>query len=82
MVLAQAKLTSKNQITIPSEARKHLGLKAGDTVYLSIEDGRVVLQGLRGGWTEAYAGLGQEVWRSDGGGRAFIESERDAWDDE
>lgn len=30
--MPMAKLTSKNQITIPAEVRNHLGLKPGDTI--------------------------------------------------
>ncbi|CAN5739891.1 hypothetical protein BH23DEI1_BH23DEI1_14080 [soil metagenome] len=40
----RATLTSKGQITIPLEVRRRLGLKKGDHVTFSIEDGRTVLQ--------------------------------------
>lgn len=81
MVVAQAKLTSKHQITIPAEVRRELNLKAGDVVYLALADGQVILRGLRGGWTESYRGLGAELWRQEGGWQA-IEREREAWDGE
>lgn len=35
-----AKLSSKGQIVIPSEIRKHLGLKPGDKVRIEILEGR------------------------------------------
>jgi AbrB family looped-hinge helix DNA binding protein len=35
-----AKLSSKGQIVIPKEIRKHLGLKPGDQVKLEILEGR------------------------------------------
>lgn len=80
MVVATAKLTEKFQITIPAEVRRRLGLQAGDVVSLVIEEGRVVLQGTRGSWTEASRGLGSEVWKEAGGGAAAIERERDSWE--
>ncbi len=79
MAVASAKLTEKYQITIPSEIRRRLGLEAGDVVYLTIEEGRVVLHSARGGWTESTRGLGAEVWRAEGGGAAAIGAERDSW---
>lgn len=36
-------INSKGQITLPNEIRTFLGLKAGDKIAFSIEDGRVVL---------------------------------------
>jgi AbrB family looped-hinge helix DNA binding protein len=80
VAVATAKLTDKFQITIPAEVRQRLGLKAGDSVYLRVEGDRVVLSSARGGWTEGYRGLGAEVWKEAGGGKAAIERERDSWD--
>jgi len=78
MTLSTAKLTEKYQITIPSEVRRRLGLQAGDLVCLSLEGDRVVLRGVRGGWTESTRGLGAEMWKREGGVEA-IERERDSW---
>lgn len=39
-----AKVTSKGQITIPSEIRKKLGISYGDEVDFKIVDGDVVLE--------------------------------------
>lgn len=79
MVVASAKLTSKHQITIPSEIRRQLHLEAGDVVYLTIEDDQVVLRAARGGWTESTRGLGADLWHREGGGTAVIDAERDSW---
>ncbi len=81
MVIAQAKLTRKHQITIPAEARRQLGLAPGDTVFLALEDGQIILRALPQGWTESYRGLGAELWADQGGGARAIEAERGAWDD-
>jgi AbrB family looped-hinge helix DNA binding protein len=79
MVLSQARLTRKYQITIPTAVRRELGLEAGDTVYLAAEGDRVVLRTAPGGWTESARGRGGELWR-EVGGVAAIEEERDRWD--
>lgn len=75
-----AKLTSKYQITIPSEIRRRLNLAAGDVVYLSVEEDHVVLRAAHGGWTESTRGLGAEMWRAEGGAAAALERERSSWD--
>lgn len=49
-------------------------------VYLTVEEGRVVLRAARGGWTESTSGLGAEVWRAEGGTEAAIEKERGSWE--
>ena len=79
MVYMTAKLTDKYQITIPREVRRRLGLRAGDVIYLALEEEKVVLRGARGGWTEATRGLGADLWKEEGGANA-IERERDSWE--
>ena len=81
MIVSSAKLTEKYQITIPAEVRQRLGLKAGDRVYLEIEDDKVVLRAPKS-WTERFYGLGAEMWRAAGGGKAVIERERQSWDED
>ena len=41
--MPHAKLTSKGQVTIPSEARKALGLRAGDQVSFTVFPGGTVI---------------------------------------
>lgn len=79
MVYTTAKLTDKYQITIPREVRRRLGLRAGDVIYLALEEEKIVLRGARGGWTEATRGLGADLWKEEGGANA-IERERDSWE--
>ncbi|AEG61984.1 AbrB/MazE/SpoVT family DNA-binding domain-containing protein [Desulforamulus ruminis] len=38
------KISSKGQIVIPAEARKKLNIKEGDTLAVSVEDGRIILK--------------------------------------
>lgn len=43
--MADAKLTSKGQITIPSEVRQRMKLRAGDTLKFEVQpDGKVLLR--------------------------------------
>jgi AbrB family looped-hinge helix DNA binding protein len=79
MVVSQARLTSRFQITIPTAVRRALGLEAGDTIYLAVDGDQVVLRTAPGGWTEASRGRGADLWRRVGGAAA-IEAERDGWD--
>lgn len=41
--MVTAKITSKGQITLPKEVRKHLGIGPGDEVEFLEENGRYVL---------------------------------------
>lgn len=42
-----SKLSSQNQITVPSKIRNALGLKPGDTVVFVEEDGRITVRNLK-----------------------------------
>lgn len=44
MAIAQAKLTTQNQISLPAEVRKRLGVGPGGLVEFSEEDGRIVIR--------------------------------------
>lgn len=56
------KVSSKNQIAIPAEARRKLKIKGGDTLmYLVIGDQLVLMQEPKD-WVEYTRGLGKEVW--------------------
>jgi antitoxin PrlF len=37
-------VSTKGQVTIPQEIRRQLGIRAGDKVWISVEDSRVVLR--------------------------------------
>lgn len=38
MVIKQAKITSKGQVTIPADVRDALGLREGDTISFEVDD--------------------------------------------
>ncbi|MFM9018751.1 MAG: AbrB/MazE/SpoVT family DNA-binding domain-containing protein [Actinomycetota bacterium] len=43
MVDAQARITSKGQVTIPKPVRDALGLREGDAIVFSVDDGRATI---------------------------------------
>lgn len=67
-----SKLTSKAQTTIPQPVRAALGLREGDEIAYSIEDGRVVL-------TRAPVDMADDPfhsfteWNSDADRRAYAD---------
>lgn len=42
--MISVKVSTKNQIAVPSEARKALGIKAGDRLSVEIVDGAMVVK--------------------------------------
>jgi len=41
-------ISSKGQVTVPQEIRKHIGLSAGDRVEFVVENGQTLIRPLRG----------------------------------
>ena len=76
----RVKVSSKNQIAIPAEARKELGIKPGDHLLVTIRDGLMYLMREPDDWVEETRGLGREVWAGVDV-EEYINQERDAWTD-
>ena len=58
----RVKVSSKNQIAIPAEARRKLNIRSGDTlIYVVVGDQLVLIQEPKD-WVEYMEGLGKEVW--------------------
>ncbi|MHB0876433.1 MAG: AbrB/MazE/SpoVT family DNA-binding domain-containing protein [Anaerolineae bacterium] len=74
------KLSERNQMVLPREARAALGLQPGDHVLVVIDDGEVRLMPAPADWAGHMRGLGKEMWQSLGGGDRFLAEERSAWD--
>jgi AbrB family looped-hinge helix DNA binding protein len=79
MDVAIARLSSKNQMTLPKEAREALGVRGGDALMVIIADGEVRLQPLPESLTDYLKGLGKEVWIQLGGADAYLKEERGSW---
>jgi len=74
-----AKLSSKNQMTLPKEARQALKIKAGDTVILVVAEDNVRLCPKPANLTDYLRGLGKDLWQELGGGDEYLQAERESW---
>ena len=73
--MAQATISSKNQIVIPREARKALGLKPGDKVLFTVLGNRVIIMQKPKSFAAALRGLGRGLYPAD-----YLKKERESWD--
>ena len=78
--MQRVKVSRKNQIAVPSEVRKKLGIQAGDVLTVDIRDGEIVLRKDEKGWAERMAGLHKEIWEGIDP-LEYIRAERAAWRD-
>ena len=73
--MAEATLSSKNQIVIPREAREALGLKAGDKIMIVVRGNTILLLQKPKSFHKALRGLARRKYPSD-----YLEKERDSWE--
>jgi AbrB family looped-hinge helix DNA binding protein len=71
--MAEAKLSSKNQIVIPREVRKQLGLKPGDNIVLALHGDTAIMRKPKK-YSEAPAGIKKGMYPPD-----YLERERESW---
>jgi AbrB family looped-hinge helix DNA binding protein len=67
-------LSSKNQIVIPREARKALGLKPGDKVLVVVRSGRLLVLKRPKSYHAAIRGLARGKYPED-----YLQKERQSW---
>lgn len=72
------KLSAKYQIVLPREARRRLGLAAGDGLMVEVQGNTIVLIPRPRNYTKRLRGLHKEVWR-DVDAAAFVREERKGW---
>jgi len=72
------KVNKHYQITIPADARRHLGIKSGDRLLVHIQDGMMLLIREPENYTAAMAGLLKEVWNGVDA-PDYIDQERETW---
>jgi len=73
--MAEAKLSSKNQIVIPLEARKALGLKTGDTLLIVPRGNTLTLMRKPKDYAKAILGIAKGIYPPD-----YLERERESWE--
>jgi AbrB family looped-hinge helix DNA binding protein len=73
-VMSLAKLSAKNQIVIPRDAREALGLKPGDQLLVVVRGDRVIVRQKPKAHHAAIRGLASGLYPSD-----YLKKERDSW---
>lgn len=68
------KLSTKNQIVLPKEAREAMGVKGGDELVVVIKGGITLLLPKPKSYTTALAGKGRGLYPSN-----YLAKERRAW---
>ena len=76
--MLSVKVSSKNQIAVPSEARRALGIKAGDRLSVEIREGEIVLRPRLGSAVDRLWGSGRGTY---GDPVAYVRALRDEWED-
>ncbi len=72
--MSEAILSSKNQIVLPSEARRALGVHPGDKVLVLTRGGAVTLMRKPKSYVAAIRGIGAGLYPP-----RYLQAERDAW---
>ena len=72
--MVEAKLSSKNQIVIPREAREALDLKPGDKLVVRAVEGRIIIMEKPKSYRAALAGIARGLYPKD-----YLKKERDSW---
>lgn len=74
-VMAEVKMSAKNQIVIPREAREALGVKPGDTLLAVVRGNEVLVIQKPVSHAEALRGIATGLYPP-----GYIDKERDSWD--
>jgi AbrB family looped-hinge helix DNA binding protein len=72
--MAEATLSSKNQIVIPKEAREALGVKPGDKLLITVHDNKVLVIERPVKYHRAIRGLVPGLYGPD-----YLKKERESW---
>lgn len=77
--MLSVKVSSKHQIAVPSEARRRLGIKAGDRLEVEIRDDLIVLRPRSGTVADRLRGTGRGLYPPDP--VSYVRALRDEWED-
>jgi AbrB family looped-hinge helix DNA binding protein len=61
--MLSAQVSTKHQIAIPSEARRKLGIQAGDRLTVEVRDDSLVLRVRPDRPSDRLRGLGRHLWQ-------------------
>lgn len=78
--MLSVKVSTKHQISVPSEARKRLGIEAGDRLSVEVRDDEIVLRRRPPRASDRLRGLGKEIWAGVDPVE-YVRQLRDEWDD-
>jgi AbrB family looped-hinge helix DNA binding protein len=73
--VAEAKLSSKNQMVVPREARKALKLKAGDKLLVVVRGDVLLITRKPRGFAKRIQGMAKGLYPAD-----YLERERKSWE--
>jgi AbrB family looped-hinge helix DNA binding protein len=73
--MAEATLSSKNQIVLPKEAREALQVKPGDKIAVVVSGDRVIVLRKATEPHKALLGMARGVYPED-----YLKKERESWD--
>lgn len=74
--MTTVKISGKNQVVVPREAREHLGVGPGDELLVVPKGGHVIILAKPKSVSAALAGSGKGLY---GKARRYLKNERKAW---
>jgi AbrB family looped-hinge helix DNA binding protein len=74
--MTTVKISQKNQVVVPREAREHLGVGPGDELLVVPKDGYVIIMARPGNIAKALEGSGKGLY---GKTRKYLKGERQSW---
>lgn len=74
----RVRVSSKNQIAVPSEVRKTLGIKSGDSLLFEVRGHYAIIRREPADHCSQLKGLHKEIWEGVDADR-YTREEREAW---
>lgn len=74
--MTTVKISGKNQVVVPSEAREHLGVGPGDELVVVPKGDHVIIMAKPRSVSKALAGSGKGLY---GKTRQYLKGERNSW---
>ncbi|MCL4392765.1 type II toxin-antitoxin system PrlF family antitoxin [Patescibacteria group bacterium] len=77
-MIISRKLSSKNQVTIPSLVRKKLKVKNGEQIIFIVDNDSVIIKKEIKDVNSFMSGLGKEIWEDP---EKYIKNTRNEWEE-